>query len=132
MVDLRKNRQKDLKNLYSSSNYYVNLDVLELISFNINSVAVIVYFSTTGTKWIAVPFTQYNSPSNYFMGFNTSLGKVQVTWVYDSSLSQGNDPNTYYSTNVQFKVVVIPPAVRKANPDLDLKNYDAVKIRFDF
>lgn len=115
---------------WSSPNYYSNLSVPELTSDNINTAAVMVYFST-GSNWIAIPFTQYNSPYNYYMGFNTGVGKVQVTWTYDSSLSSGDNPNTYYSATVKCKVVVIPPAKISANPDLNLKDYKAVKERFN-
>jgi hypothetical protein len=63
------------------------------------------------------------------MGFNTTVGQVEVTWFYDSSLSSGSDPNAYYGTTVRCKVV-IPPTMKLANPDLDLKDYEAVKKRF--
>lgn len=115
---------------WSTPYYYADLDVPELTPSNINSAAVMAYFNTGG-DWHAMPYTQYHSPANYYMGFNAGVNKVQVTWVYDSSLSNGNDPNTYYSTTVRCKVVVIPPAERKANPDLDLNNYKNVKERFD-
>jgi hypothetical protein len=64
------------------------------------------------------------------MGFNTRTGSVQVTWVYDSQFSAGDDPNEYYGTTVRYKIVVIPESQRKANPDLDLTNYEAVKATF--
>lgn len=98
---------------------------------NLNSAAIMVYFTTGNNKWTAVPFTQYNSPSNYFMGFNTSVGNVQVTWIYDSSLSSGDSPNTYYGVTVQCKVVVIPKAAKDAHPNVDLNNYSEVKETFD-
>lgn len=116
---------------WNSPHYYVNLSVPELTSSNINSAAIMVYFSTTGSGWIAVPYTQYDSPYDYFMGFNTSVGNVQVTWFYDSSASSGSNPNTYYATTVKYKVVIIPPALVKANPNLNLDDYSAVKKRFN-
>lgn len=112
---------------WSSPNYYVNLNVPEITSANITSAAIMVYFTTDGNKWTAVPFTQYHSPSNYFMGFNTSINRVQVTWIYDSSLSQGDNPNVYYGVTVQCKVVVIPKAAKAAHPNVDLNNYNEVK-----
>ncbi|TND10181.1 MAG: hypothetical protein FD123_429 [Bacteroidetes bacterium] len=116
--------------LWSSPNYYVDFTVPELTSSNINEAAVMVYFSTVAGNWIAVPYTQYNSPYDYFMNFLTAVNTVEVRWFYDSSLSSGNDPNVYYGTTVQFKIVIIPPGIRKANPDLDLTNYQAVKLQF--
>jgi len=116
---------------WSSPYYYANLPMPELTSANINTAAVMVYFTSTGSAWVALPYTQYNSPNqNYIMGFNTSVGQVQITWFYDTSLFDGDDPNTYYGTNLQFKIVVIPPAVMLANPDLDLRDYEDVKNRF--
>ena len=111
--------------------YYADLNVPELNSDNLQSAAVMVYFSTNGgNAWIAVPYTQYESPYNYYMGFATFTNTVQVTWFYDSSLSAGDDPNQHYGVNVKYKVVVIPPSQRLANPDLDLTNYEQVKARF--
>lgn len=112
---------------WSSPYYYVNLGVPELTSGNINDAAVMVYFKANSSAWSALPYTQYNSPANYYMGFNTNSNNVQVNWVYDSSFSSGDDPNDYYGTQVRCKVVVIPPAERKANPNIDLTDYEAVK-----
>lgn len=116
---------------WDSPYYYTNISMPELTSENINTAAVMVYFST-GSAWIALPYTQYNSPAqNYIMGFSSSVGNVQVTWFYDTSLSDGVNPNTYYGTNVQYKIVVIPPKVMQANPDLDIRNYKEVQKRFN-
>lgn len=112
---------------WSSPYYYQNLSVPALTPTNVNSAAVMVYFNTSGTTWLALPYTQYNSPYDYFMGFSTSEGNVQVTWFYDSSLSSGSSPSTYYGSTIQFKVVVIPPAARIRNPNVDLRNYEEVK-----
>jgi hypothetical protein len=59
------------------------------------------------------------------MGFVSSIGNIQVTWVYDSSLSSGSDPNTYYGTTIKCKVVIIPPATEKAK--VNMNNYQEVK-----
>jgi len=116
---------------YTSPSYYRNLAVPALNAANIDSAAVMVYFSKGLGIWDAMPFTQYNGLSpNYFMNFDTGVGNVQVTWTYNGS-SQGSDPNTYYNiTTIKFKVVVIPPSGRVANPDLDLRDYKEVKKRF--
>ncbi len=116
---------------YSSPYYYINLNVPELTSSNINSAAVMVYFSKSNGSWIAIPYTQYNLPSNYFMGFSSTIGNVQVTWFYDSSLSSGSNPNIFYGVTINLKVVVIPPAMIKLYPNIDLKNYNEVKETFN-
>ena len=116
---------------WSSPNYYCDFTVPELTSSNINSAAVLVYFSTVSGIWIAVPYTQYTNAYDYHMAFNTRAGMVEVTWVYDSSLSSGSDPNAYYGVTVQYKVVVIPPSARLANPNIDYTNYNEVKTAFN-
>lgn len=116
---------------WTAPNYYSNLSVPEITTDNLNSAAIMVYFSKGNNTWTAIPFTQYDSPSNYFMGFNTSVGNVQVTWIYDSSLSSGSNPNTYYGVNIQCKVVVIPKAARDAHPNVNLNNYSEVKTVFN-
>ncbi|MDP2386162.1 MAG: hypothetical protein Q8M29_07310 [Bacteroidota bacterium] len=117
---------------WSAPYYYADLSIPELTTTNANTAAVMVYFNTTGgTTWVALPYTQYHSPYNYYMGFNTGVGNVEVTWFYDSSLSSGSDPNAFYGTTIKCKVVVIPPAIKKKHPDLDLTNYEAVKKCFN-
>lgn len=117
---------------WSSPNYYVNLNVPEITAGNLSSAAIMVYFSKGNNNWTALPFTQYNnSGSNYFMGFNTSVGNVQVTWIYDSSLSTGDNPNIYYGVTVQCKAVVIPKAAKAAHPNINLNNYSEVKATFN-
>lgn len=114
---------------WDSPNYYTDLGVAEITADNLNSVAVMVYYSVSQGVWISVPNTVYGTLHDYHMGFLTSAGRVEVTWFYDGT-SSGSDPNAYYSTNVQCKVVVIPESERKANPDIDLTNYEQVKARF--
>jgi hypothetical protein len=117
---------------YTSPAYYKSLSIPELTSQNINTASVQVYLGTTSNTWRAIPFSQYNSgAADYLMGFETTIGSVKVTWIYDSSLSSGSDPNTYFGTTCQFKVVIIPPAMIAANPGVDLKNYEEVKRIFN-
>lgn len=113
---------------YASPYHYRNLSVPELTANNVDSSLVMVYFSTIGSTWLALPYTQYNSPADYYMGFTSSSGSVQVTWVYDSSLSSGSDPNAYYGTTIKCKVVVIPSAMRKTK--VNHKNYKEVKTSY--
>ena len=116
---------------YSSPYFYINLDVPEITSSNHDASIAMVYFSTGNGTWNALPYTQYNSPYNYYMGFSSSVGKVQVTWFYDTSTSKGEDPNTYYSTNIKFKVVVIPASSKNKSKNNEFKNYQEVKYKYD-
>lgn len=119
--------------LYSSPAWYKSLSVPELTSANINSASVQTYLLTATNTWTALPNTFYNSGgSNYLMGFETTVGSVKVTWIYNNLTSQGSDPDVYFGTSSsQFKVVIIPPAMITANPDLNFKNYNEVKTRFN-
>ncbi len=116
---------------YSSPYYFVNLSVPSITADNISTAGVMAYFNTTGNQWFALPYTQYHSPSNYYMGFTTGISNVQITWVYDSSLSSGDDPNTFYATKVLYKVVVIPPSAKSLKPNVDYNNYNEVKAAFN-
>lgn len=116
---------------YTSPNYYANLNVPEITNNNINSCAVMVYYSNTSSdRWRAVPFTQYGSVNNYYMNFNSSVGNVQVTWFSNSSVSSGDNPNVYYGATSQFKVVVIAAALKAKNADINYQNYSEVKAKF--
>ncbi len=112
----------------TSSYWYYNFTVPALTSSNIDSAAVQVYASTGG-NWIALPYTEVAS-TNYFMGFNTGINNVQVTWIYNG-LGLGSSPNSFYTATLRIKVVVIPPSVRKANPDIDYNNYNEVSTTFN-
>ncbi len=116
---------------YGSPNYYTNLYVPELTAENIDSAAVLVYFSFEDNSWIALPYTQYNFPDNYYMNFNTSIGNVQINWFYDSSLSSGDDPNTYYGKTLKYKVVIIPPYTQRLYPNINYQNYKQVEAAFN-
>ncbi len=113
---------------YASPHYYINLNVPELTEKNIDSSLVMVYFKILNHDWFALPYTQYNSPINYYMGFVSSAGEVQVTWTYDSSLSTGDDPNDYYNTTVECKVVIIPSASKKAG--VNHSNFSEVQLSY--
>ncbi len=117
---------------YESPEYYKDLILPELTSSNINLASVNVYFSIDdGENWTALPYTQYNGSSpNYFMNFTIRVNYVRIMWIYNTSLSEGKDPNKYYGKTVHFKVVVTSSIVRQANPDVDFNDYDEVKERF--
>ncbi len=113
---------------YSSPEYYYDIAVSELTSSNKDEAAVMVYCNAGDDTWRALPYTQYSKlESNYYMAFNTDIGKVQITWISNSSTSQGDNPNIYYGNTVKFKVVVIPPNARVA---VDLRDYEAVREEF--
>jgi hypothetical protein len=114
--------------LNSNSDWYNSIGIPALTADNIDDAAVMVYFKVA-TAWRALPYTEVNT-TNYFMGFYHYVGTVDVLWTYNG-IGSGSDPNDYYNTNVQYKIVVIPASQRRANPDLDWSDYEAVKQRFN-
>jgi len=91
--------------------------------------AVLCYFSANnGTTWFAMPYTQVDATSNYYMYFNTFNGGITVFWQRDNG-SLGSNPNTYYGQTINVKTVVIPPAMRK--PNVNVKNYDDIKAAYN-
>jgi len=113
----------------SSSRWYTQLSVPELTLSNINSAAVQAYFGTVSNNWIALPYTHIAS-TNYFMGYLTTTGLVEVRWDYNG-IGIGSDPNSVFGATSQIKIVVIPPAMLASHPDVDLKNYEEVKRTFN-
>ena len=120
-----------VNNWTSSGNsfWYVSFNVPEITSSVNSGGAVQVFMSLDdGYTWDAVPFTQVNSPYNYYMSFITQPGLIEIDWVHEGG-TLGSDPNSYYLATCRFKVVVIPPSARKEN--VDLTNYEAVKAAYD-
>lgn len=105
--------------------WFNEFPVPELTSDNINSAAIQVYWGTTSNNWIALPYT-FVSSTDYFMGYLTQIGNVEVRWTYNG-IGVGSDPNTELGGTVQIKVVVIPPAMVKKNPNVNMNNYNEVK-----
>ncbi|MCU0432067.1 MAG: hypothetical protein MUC87_01280 [Bacteroidia bacterium] len=122
--------------LFTPTNWYVNSNsdwtaaaaIPEITADNIDNVAVMVYFKPV-SAWRALPYTHVSS-TNYFMGFYHYVGAVEMLWTYNG-IGSGSDPNDYFNTNVQFKIIVLPADQRNANPDLDWNDYEAVKQRFN-
>jgi len=114
----------------NSSIWYQDLNFPEITPSNINTASVQVYFGNVADNWEAVPFTVVNSSGNYFMSDITYIGGVEIQWEYNG-VGLGSNPNSLYSATSQFKVVVIPPALIQQHPDVNLKDYSAVKRAFN-
>ncbi len=113
----------------NSSKYYTVLSVPSITADNINTASVQAYFSTIDNSWLAMPFTKVAS-TDYYMGYTSSVGVVQINWDYNG-LGIGDDPNTFYGvSSCKFKVVVIPPAILKQYPTVNMNNYSEVKEAF--
>jgi hypothetical protein len=83
------------------------------------STAVMVY-AYIFPNYFALPCSGLLTSSDHF---NYSFQDGSVKIYYSNS--------TAPTTTLQFRVVVIPPAMQTQNDDIDLKNYEEVKKRFN-
>ena len=87
--------------------------------------AVLVYISF-GNGYTQLPLTIYTNPAySSTIEVSSYVGGVTIFWT-DSDLAQPSNPGLR-----TFKIVKIAGSLLKANPDLDLTNYEAVKSRFN-
>jgi len=75
--------------------------------------------------WVAMPFTSYSGIVDvlYSSTYKPEFYKVNV---FFSDLT-----TPYFTTSMEFKVVIVDGTLRTANPDLDWNNYYEVARRFD-
>ena len=78
-----------------------------------------VYFSTDNSNWFALPLT-VSSDETIAYGFNSSSLTINCTMIGTTPLN--HPTNTWY-----FKIVNIPPAIKKLNQNTNWKNYSEVK-----
>lgn len=84
-----------------------------------------VYFSTDNSSFLPLPFSSYfNNGDNLGFNYETGYG-IQVLY-YDPNGVSGNITQTLY-----FNVADIPLAQIKADPNVNLKSYTAVKKAFN-
>ncbi len=108
-----------------SSYWYKQLSMPELTADNINSAAIMVYFGTSANSWQAMPCTVVNT-TDYFWNFTTAVNLVEARWEYNG-IGNGSSPNSFYGVDVKLKVVIIPPAMIKDHPEVNLKDYSEVE-----
>ena len=99
--------------------YFANLADANLTSSVQSSGTTSVFLSVDGgNSWQSMPFTQYTGHGSpfYYWSINLTVGNVMILWAYSNGAG-GVDPNTYYSTNCQFKVVDIPASIMKRHPN---------------
>ena len=88
-----------------------------------------VFYSTNnGSLWSALPATiNAGSVNNFYaFSFSTAAFAATLTWTYYGS-GTGTDPSTAYSgASLEFKVVTIPPAARRANPNVNFHDYNDI------
>jgi len=90
---------------------------------NISSGAVMLYQEDGGGGYLPLPVTiKYNGKieSNWF-----TFGTGSLTVVVQNT--DNSDPIANIPLPARYKLVVIPSAARRANPEVDLMNYQEVK-----
>jgi hypothetical protein len=112
--------------------YTAVLNDAALIQSVQDSGAVEVFYSiNSGSLWSALPCTiNVGSGAFYTFAFSSATAAATLTWTYFGS-GTGTDPSTAFSgANLEFKVVTIPPALRKANPNVNFHDYNDIKKHF--
>ncbi|MHB8261220.1 MAG: hypothetical protein ACYDCN_07690 [Bacteroidia bacterium] len=99
----------------SSTDYELSINDAAITQAAFNSGAVLVYIQPTSntTAWTTVPLVSGT------MQLNVVIYVGSVTLVSNIAVNVLN-----------VKIVVIPPAARLANPNVNLKNYEEVKAAF--
>ncbi|HEX7414639.1 MAG TPA: hypothetical protein VF411_11400 [Bacteroidia bacterium] len=91
--------------------------------FNPTVGAVEAFFSADNTNWYAMPFT-FSTNETVAYSFNSAGLTV-------NDIAIGTTAIPAWTTTCYFKFVVIPPAHRMANPNLNLKNWAEVSAAFN-
>jgi hypothetical protein len=90
-----------------------------------NGIVMIYMHDNTTTNWTALPYSESGTGYSDALNFEIALGQTTISFEgVDNSGSPGASALNGFFT---FRLVAIPSSARKANPDLDWKNYNAVK-----
>ena len=84
--------------------------------------AVLLYVQD-GSNWAALPRVDNSVSFEYGFDLSTKIMEVQASDAKAAVMISNPGPMT-------FKMVTIPVVARQANPNIDLKNYNAVKAAF--
>ncbi len=109
-----------------NNEYYADIPVPAITQDIVNKGAVLVYRLNAPGSYSQLPITTFpGSTYNRTTEAVHSVGSVRIV-VYDSD---GTLPGAQGTQS--FKIVVIAPSARTANPNLNWDNYEAVKTRFN-
>jgi len=90
---------------------------------------VMVYANDGSGSWIALPYTD-GGDDYYSNSLNFSF-KVGSVTIITNGFDDTGSPNPSDYNGLVVRIVAISTASRKANPNVDLKNYNAVKEAFN-
>jgi hypothetical protein len=111
--------------VYNSPSWSITFSYPAITQNIIDKGAVLVYLKN-GQAYTQLPLTIYSSATfSSSLEVNSFVGGVKVFWT-DSDLTQPSNPG-----NREFKVVVIAASGLAQNPNLDFKNYEAVKLAYN-
>lgn len=102
----------------TSGQYYTNLIDSDITAAVINSGAVMVYMVNSDGSNTALP---YSNSNGYYSNYVLQLYAAQV----QVGLTNGGTPAN--PGNKQYRVVIIPSALRKAHPKTNWQNYNEVQ-----
>ena len=93
-----------------------------------NGVVMIYIHDNTTTNWTALPYSE--SGTGYSDAFNFEVAVGQVTVTFDGFDNTGSPGAAALNGVFTIRMVAIPSSVRIANPNVNLKDYNAVKAAF--
>jgi hypothetical protein len=93
-----------------------------------NGVVMMYFHGNTTTNWTALPYSE--SGNGYSDALNFVVATGQVTFSYEGFDNSGSVGASALNGYFTVRIVAIPSAVRKANPHLNLNDYQAVKVVF--
>lgn len=104
-----------------NSQYYTDAEIPDITQAVIDAGTVQAFYSNSSySSFVALPSTQ----SLLWIGYSYFLGIGEIDWGLTDGTVPAN-PGTKY-----FKFVVIPPAARQANPDVNWNDYNSIARRF--
>lgn len=90
---------------------------------------VMIYIRTSAsTNWTALPYSE--SGNGYSDAFNFEIGVGQVFIDFDGYDSSGSPGASALNGVFTIRMVAIPSSERKANPNVNLLDYNAVKAAY--
>ena len=109
----------------NSSGNIIFYDILNVSQItDVSKDAVFIYVSQDQQSYFALPISNYLENGDN-LGFGFVNGQLGLSYTSSSNSSLTAPPVTLY-----FRIVVIPPAIKKLNNGINYNNYQEVKTKF--
>lgn len=120
---------------WDATSYYgwhVRLNIPALTSTVMDKGAIQVFFydNDNAPGWRPLNLTFVHQGHTYVLEYWVTTGGIELLSGRPGCCA-GDNPFTIWPTSNKFKVVLIPPAARIAEPDLDMNNYEAIKATYN-